>query len=108
LRKLFRFVSGKKIIIPLHPINPSNNTKMKKFAFVIAIVGAFAIISCGPSAEQKAAAEKAKADSAKAADSMKMAAQATAAKAKQDSIAKAQAMAAKSDSTKKDSGAMKK
>ena len=74
---------------------------MKKLASIIAIVGVFAFIACGPSAEQKAAAEKAKADSMKAADSIKNAQQAAAMKAKQDSIAKATAM--KGDSTKKDS-----
>jgi len=77
------------------------NTKMKKLASIIAVVGACAFIACGPSAEQKAAMEKAKQDSAKAADSVKSAQAAMMAKAKQDSIAKA--MSSKSDSMKKDS-----
>lgn len=81
--------------------NPSNQHKMKKLASIIAVVGALAFIACGPSAEQKAAMEKAKADSARAADSVKAAQAAMAAKAKQDSIAKA--MASKNDSMKKDS-----
>lgn len=74
---------------------------MKKFASIVAVVGAFAFIACGPSAEQKAAMEKAKADSAKAADSIKQAQQAAMMKAKQDSMMKA--AASKGDSMKKDS-----
>ncbi len=78
---------------------------MKKLASIIAVAGVFAFIACGPSAEQKAAAEKAKADSMKAADSMKGVQQAAMMKAKQDSMMKAAAM--KNDSTKKDSGMKK-
>jgi len=74
---------------------------MKKFLTLIAVAGIFTFVACGPSAEQKAAAEKAKADSIAKADSMNRAQQASMMKAKSDSIAKA--AASKSDSTKKDS-----
>jgi len=74
---------------------------MKKILTLIAVAGIFAFVACGPSAEQKAAAEKAKQDSMTKADSMKTVAAAAAAKAKADSMAKA--AAAKGDSMKKDS-----
>lgn len=48
---------------------------MKKTLFVITIAGMACLVACGPSAEQKAAVEKAKADSVAAvhrADSMAM------------------------------------
>lgn len=72
---------------------------MKKLVSIVAVAGVFALISCGPSADEKAKAEKAKADSARMADSTKQAQQAAMMKVKQDSVAKA---AAKADSTKKD------
>lgn len=74
---------------------------MKKLVSIIAVAGVFALISCGPSADEKAKAEKAKADSTRIADSTKTAQQAAMMKMKQDSASKAAAM--KSDSTKKDS-----
>jgi ABC-type Zn uptake system ZnuABC Zn-binding protein ZnuA len=77
------------------------NTKMKKILTLIAVAGIFTFVACGPSAEQKAAAEKAKADSMKVADSINSAKMAMAAKAKADSMAKA--AASKGDSMKKDS-----
>jgi len=80
--------------------NPSNQHEMKKLATIIAFAGALAFVACGPSAEEKAKAEKMKADSAHMADSVKSAQAAMAMKAKADSAAKA-AMA--QDSTKKDS-----
>lgn len=59
---------------------------MKKLFSLLVIAGMVAFVACGPSAEEKAAAEKAKADSLKAvvtADSLK-------AIATTDSIAKAE------------------
>jgi hypothetical protein len=72
---------------------------MKNLATLIAIAGTLSLVSCGPSAEDKAAAQK-RADSTRN-DSM-MKAQAASMKMKQDSMAKA-AMA--KDTTKKDSAA---
>ena len=66
---------------------------MKKTLTLIAIAGMFSFYACGPSAEQKAAAEKAKQDSIAAADAAASDAAAAMEKAKQDSIAAA-AMAA--------------
>jgi len=65
---------------------------MKKLASLLLVAGMVAFVACGPSAEEKAAMEKAKQDSIDAAtkavqDSMTMAAE----QAKMDSIAKAQA-----------------
>lgn len=57
---------------------------MKKIIFTLSTLGLLAIISCGPSAEEKAAAEKRKADST-----------ATAIKQQMDSIAKATEQATK-------------
>jgi hypothetical protein len=58
---------------------------MKKVLSLLVIAGMFAIVACGPSAEEKAAQEKAKADS-------------IAAVLKADSIAKADIEKAKADS----------
>lgn len=74
---------------------------MKKVLTLVAVAGMFAFYACGPSAEEKAAAEKAKQDSirmAHEADSIAAAQQAAAEaeKAKQDSIAAAEK--AKADS----------
>jgi len=67
---------------------------MKKVLSIALVAGMFAIYSCGPSAEDKAAAEKAKNDSIAASE---QAAQAAAqAQASMDSTAKAAA-----DTTKK-------
>ncbi len=65
---------------------------MKKLASLLLVAGMVAFVACGPSAEEKAAMEKAKQDSTDAAmkavqDSITMAAE----QAKMDSIAKAQA-----------------
>jgi len=65
---------------------------MKKLASLLLVAGMVAFVACGPSAEEKAAMEKAKQDSIDAAtkavqDSITMAAE----QAKMDSIAKAQA-----------------
>ncbi len=65
---------------------------MKKLASLLLVAGMVAFVACGPSAEEKAAMEKAKQDSIDAAnkavqDSIAMAAE----QAKMDSIAKAQA-----------------
>ena len=78
--------------------NPSNNTKMKKFATLIAVAGMFAFVACNGS-EDKAKAEKAKQDSIAKADSIKKVNDAKAMQMKQDS---AKAAAAKADTTKKD------
>ena len=76
---------------------------MKKVLSIALVAGMFAIYSCGPSAEEKAAAEKHKADSVQKAmdDSMAMvkaAADAAMAKAAADSAAMAAAEKAKADS----------
>lgn len=65
---------------------------MKKLASLLLVAGMTAFFACGPSAEEKAAIEKAKQDSIAAAekavqDSIDMAVE----KAKTDSIAQAQA-----------------
>ena len=67
---------------------------MKKTLTLIAIAGMFSFYACGPSAEQKAAAEKAKQDSIAAAEAAAADVAAAMEKAKQDSIAAAAAMAA--------------
>jgi hypothetical protein len=68
------------------------HTKMKKIISLIMVAGFSILVACGPSAEEKAAAEKARQDSINAAmekiaaDST-MAAQAALEQARQDSIA---------------------
>ncbi|MHC1707283.1 MAG: hypothetical protein AB9842_07140 [Bacteroidales bacterium] len=67
---------------------------MKKLATVLFVAGMFAFFACGPSAEEKAAMEKAKQDSIAAVekaqqDSIAMVVE----KAKQDSIALADSIA---------------
>ncbi|MEI6815575.1 MAG: hypothetical protein WCL14_03110 [Bacteroidota bacterium] len=71
---------------------------MKKVLSLMLLAGMLSFYACGPSAEEKAAAEKAKADSAKAADDAAKAAKEAATqdslakvKATEDSIAKAKA-----------------
>ena len=63
---------------------------MNKVLSIVAVAGMLAFTSCGPSAEEKAAAEKAKQDSIaaaqKAVDDSIAAANAAIEKAKQDSI----------------------
>ncbi|HPB25968.1 MAG TPA: hypothetical protein PLB59_10010, partial [Bacteroidales bacterium] len=44
--------------------------KMKKLFSLLVVAGMVAIVACGPSAEEKAAAEKKKADSIRVADSI--------------------------------------
>lgn len=60
------------------PIN-----KMKKVLFTFAVIGSLAIVSCGPSAEEQAAAEQARLDSIAAVEQARL-----------DSIAAAEAAAA--------------
>lgn len=79
-------------------------TKMKKLLTIATIAGMFAFIACGPSAEDKAKADKVKADSAHNADSVKAAQAASMMKMKQDSAMKAMKM----DSAKKADSATKK
>ncbi len=74
---------------------------MKKIFALLLVSGMAVMLACGPSAEEKAAAEKAKADSIAAAekakaDSIQAAEEEAAAKekAKQDSIAKADSIEA--------------
>lgn len=77
---------------------------MKKLLTIAAVTGMLAFIACGPSAEDKAKAEKAKADSMHMADSMKAAQAASMMKMKQDSMnakMKADSMKMKGDSAKK-------
>lgn len=87
-------------------ILPSNQyqftpIKMKKIAFSLMAVAFGLFVACGPSAEEKAAKEKATQDSIARADSIaKAEAEAAAAAAQADSIAKA-AEAAKADSIAK-------
>ena len=71
---------------------------MKKLLGLALIAGMFAFTACGPSAEEKAAAEKAVQDSIAAADAQKAAEEeaARAEQAMQDSVA---AAAAATDST---------
>ncbi len=70
---------------------------MKKLLTFAAAAGMLAFIACGPSAEDKAKMEKAKADSARMADSMKASQAAAMMKMKADSAA----MKMKADSAKK-------
>ena len=67
---------------------------MKKILGLALIAGMFAFTACGPSAEEKAAAEKAMQDSIAAADAQKAAEEeaARAEQAMQDSIAAAAAV----------------
>jgi len=77
---------------------------MKKLVTFATAAGLLAFIACGPSAEDKAKMEKAKADSMHMADSMKAAQAAMMMKAKADSAAKAHmadSMKMAGDSTKK-------
>jgi hypothetical protein len=62
---------------------------MKKLLTIATAAGFLAFIACGPSAEDKAKMEKAKADSTHMADSMKAVQAASMMKMKQDSMAKA-------------------
>lgn len=82
--------------------NQNNKQEMKKVLTLVAVAGMFTFIACGPSAEEKEKAEKAKqdsiraaheADSIAAAQAAEAAAQAAAAQAAADSAAKAQAAA---------------
>jgi hypothetical protein len=85
---------------------------MKKVLTLVAVAGMFAFYACGPSAEEKAAREKAVADSIRMvaeADSIAAAQQAAAdaEKARQDSIAAAQQAAADSAAAKEAEGKKK-
>lgn len=66
---------------------------MKKL-FTLVAVASMTLVACGPSAEEKAAMEKAKQDSIKAYEEAEAAKAAAAEQAKQDSIAAAAAAAA--------------
>ena len=72
---------------------------MKKTLFIVSIAGMACLVACGPSAEQKAAAEKAKADSIAAAHRADSLAQAAKKMHMDDSIKAAQ-MKAAADSAK--------
>jgi hypothetical protein len=63
---------------------------MKKLFSLLVIAGMFAIVACGPSAEEKAAKEKAKADSIAAVQKAKEDSMAAVQKATDDSIAAVQ------------------
>jgi hypothetical protein len=65
---------------------------MKKLLSLVVVAGLAALVACGPSAEEKAAAEKAKQDSIAKVEKEK---------AMQDSIAAADLMKAKEDSIAK-------
>lgn len=74
---------------------------MKKTLFILSIAGMASLVACGPSADQKAAAEKAKTDSMAAAhraDSLAMAAK------QQHMQDSAKAAQMKADTTKKAAG----
>ena len=83
------------------PFNQNPKHPMKKLVTLVAVAGMFAFTACGPSAEEKAAMEKAKQDSIAAAQAAAAEAQAAMEKAKQDSMMMAQQAAmekAKADS----------
>jgi hypothetical protein len=63
---------------------------MKKVLSLLVIAGMLAVIACGPSAEEKAAQEKAKQDSIAAVQKAKEDSIAAVVKAKEDSIAAVQ------------------
>ncbi len=73
---------------------------MKKSLSIVAIAGMAFLVACGPSAEQKAAAEKAKADSVKAAHSADSLMQASKKQHMDDSIKAVQAKAAADSAAK--------
>lgn len=60
---------------------------MKKLFTLVAVAGMFTFVACGPSAEEKAAAEKAKQDSIAAVEAAKAAEDAAKAQAIADSTA---------------------
>ena len=64
---------------------------MKKLLTLVAVAGMFTFYACGPSAEQKAATEKAQQDSIAAAEAAMAQEEAAKAQAMQDSIAAAEA-----------------
>jgi hypothetical protein len=74
-----------------NPINYSKIISMKRFTYMILSVAVASMVACGPSAEEKAATEKAKQDSIAAAQKMVddsiTSANAAAEKAIQDSLA---------------------
>lgn len=73
----------------LCPVNQfKNNTKMKKALTFVALASITALVACGPSAEEKAAAEKAKQDSITAVEAAKAAEEAAKAQQAADSTAK--------------------
>ena len=69
---------------------------MKKLFTLVAVAGMFTFVACGPSAEEKAAKEKAKQDSITAVEAAKASEEAAKAQATADSTTKyAEAQAAK-------------
>ena len=66
---------------------------MKKLFTIVAVAGMLAFYACGPSAEEKAAMQKAQDDSVAAAQAAQAEAQAAMEKAKQDSMMAADAAA---------------
>jgi hypothetical protein len=76
--------SNKKLI--LHPVNHLNKkNEMKKVFTLVAVASMFTLVACGPSAEEKAAKEKAIQDSIAAVDAAKAAEEAAKAQAITDS-----------------------
>ncbi|MCC6690585.1 MAG: hypothetical protein IT235_03550 [Bacteroidia bacterium] len=71
---------------------------MKKSLTIAAFAGMLAVVACGPSAEEKAAIEKAKQDSITAVEKMKADSIAAAATADQEKLAAEAAEKAKQDS----------
>jgi len=67
---------------------------MKKFLSLIAVAGMLSFYACGPSAEEKAAAEKAQQDSIAAAQAAEAESEAAKAQMMADSIANAEKAAA--------------
>ena len=81
---------------------------MKKILTLVLLAGMASFYACGPSAEQKAAAEKAKQDSIAAAESVNKAAMEATMQAQNDSLKMAEAEKAMADSAAKSKPADKK
>ena len=70
----------------MHPVNQLNKkNKMKKVFTLVAVASMFTFVACGPSAEEKAAKEKATQDSIAAVEAAKAAEEAARAQAITDS-----------------------
>ncbi len=72
---------------------------MKKLLTLVAVAGMFTFVACGPSAEEKAAKEKAQQDSIAAVEAAKAAEEAAKAQATADSTAAYAAAEAKAKAT---------